>query len=97
MNKISITDFAINAFISYSIVPIRFCTYTGITLSALSSFTAVGYALLKIFIPKIQPPASQQSLSWSSSFPAFSYSSWALSANTSAPFTRRCARSPLWS
>jgi glycosyltransferase involved in cell wall biosynthesis len=51
-----LTDFAINAFISYSIVPIRFCTYTGITLSALSSFTAVGYALLKIFHPKIQPP-----------------------------------------
>ena len=49
-------DFAINAFISYSITPIRLCTYTGIALSALSSFTAVGYALLKIFYPRIQPP-----------------------------------------
>jgi polyisoprenyl-phosphate glycosyltransferase len=49
-------DFAINAFISYSIVPIRFCTYSGIILSALSFFTALGYALLKIFHPKIQAP-----------------------------------------
>jgi glycosyltransferase involved in cell wall biosynthesis len=49
-------DFAINAFISYSITPIRLCTYTGIALSALSSFTAVGYALLKLFYPRIQPP-----------------------------------------
>lgn len=49
-------DFAINAFISYSIVPIRFCTYSGIILSALSFFTAVGYALLKIFYPKVQAP-----------------------------------------
>lgn len=49
-------DFAINAFISYSIVPIRFCTYSGIILSALSFFTALGYTLLKIFQPKIQAP-----------------------------------------
>jgi glycosyltransferase involved in cell wall biosynthesis len=49
-------DFAINAFISYSVVPIRFCTYSGIILSALSFFTAVGYALLKIFCPWVQAP-----------------------------------------
>jgi len=49
-------DFAINAFISYSIIPIRFCTYSGIIISALSIFTALGYALLKIFYPKVQAP-----------------------------------------
>ena len=52
----SLIDFAINAFISYSIVPIRFCTYSGIILSALSFLTAVGYALLKIIYPKVQAP-----------------------------------------
>lgn len=51
-----LVDFAINAFISYSVIPIRFCTYSGIILSALSFFTAVGYALLKIFYPRVQAP-----------------------------------------
>ncbi len=51
-----LVDFAINAIISYSITPIRLCTYTGLSLSALSSCTAFGYALLKLFYPRIQPP-----------------------------------------
>ncbi len=49
-------DFAINAFISYSVIPIRFCTYLGITLSTLSILTALGYALMKIIYPRVQAP-----------------------------------------
>lgn len=49
-------DFAINAFISYSVIPIRLCTYTGLVLSALSFLTAVGYTVLKIVYPGVQPP-----------------------------------------
>lgn len=49
-------DFAINTFISYSIVPIRFCTYLGIGLAALSVLLAIVYALVKLFIWDIQAP-----------------------------------------
>jgi glycosyltransferase involved in cell wall biosynthesis len=51
-----LVDFAINAFVSYSIVPIRFCTYTGITLSALSFLTAILYVIIKLFFWNIQAP-----------------------------------------
>ncbi len=47
-------DFAINTFISYSIVPIRFCTYTGIILACLSFLLAVLYVFMKIFFPGFQ-------------------------------------------
>lgn len=49
-------DFAINTFISYSIVPIRFCTYTGIVLAAFSFLAAIGYAVIKFFFWEIQAP-----------------------------------------
>lgn len=49
-------DFAINAFISYSVLPIRLCTYLGIAFSALSLVAGFGYALLKVLYPWIQAP-----------------------------------------
>lgn len=49
-------DFAINAFISYSIVPIRFCTYTGMILSLLSFLAAIFYTIIKLFLWNIQAP-----------------------------------------
>lgn len=49
-------DFTINAIISYSISPIRFCTYLGFCLSSLSIFTAVVYLLLHLFIWKAVIP-----------------------------------------
>jgi glycosyltransferase involved in cell wall biosynthesis len=49
-------DFAINTFISYSIVPIRFCTYTGVIIAALSILLAIAYAIIKIFFWDIQAP-----------------------------------------
>lgn len=51
-----LVDFAINAFISYSIVPIRFCTYMGVILSAVSFLIALIYAIIKIFFWNIQAP-----------------------------------------
>ncbi len=49
-------DYAINAFISYSIVPIRMCTYIGVSLSVLSFLLAVVYIILKLFFWKFQAP-----------------------------------------
>lgn len=49
-------DFAINALISYSITPIRFCTYLGFGLSTLSIVTAVVYLFLKLFYWKVTVP-----------------------------------------
>ncbi len=51
-----LVDFAINAFISYSVVPIRFCTYLGIILSAMSVLLSITYAIIKLFMRNIQPP-----------------------------------------
>ena len=51
-----LVDFAINAFVSYSIVPIRFCTYLGIVLASLSFLLAAAYAIIKMFIWNIQAP-----------------------------------------
>jgi glycosyltransferase involved in cell wall biosynthesis len=49
-------DFAINALISYSITPIRFCTYLGVGLSTLSLVTAAVYLFLKLFYWKVTVP-----------------------------------------
>ncbi|MBI5554646.1 MAG: glycosyltransferase [Elusimicrobia bacterium] len=49
-------DFAINTFISYSIVPIRFCTYLGIGLATLSVLLAIVYAITKLYIWNFQAP-----------------------------------------
>lgn len=49
-------DFTINAIISYSISPIRFCTYLGVLLSTLSIGTAIIYMLLHIFFWKAVIP-----------------------------------------
>ena len=43
-------DFTINAIISYSILPIRFCTFMGFGLSFFSLITALIYMLLHLFI-----------------------------------------------
>lgn len=51
-----LVDFAINAFISYSVVPIRFCTYLGGALAAVSILLSIVYALMKLFMTNIQPP-----------------------------------------
>ncbi|MDO8734566.1 MAG: glycosyltransferase family 2 protein [Elusimicrobiota bacterium] len=51
-----LVDFAINAFISYSVVPIRFCTYIGVILSAFSFLIALLYVVIKIFFWDIQAP-----------------------------------------
>ena len=50
-------DFAINAVISYSIKPIRFCTYIGLGLTGLSFLTAIVYFILKLFFWHAQIPA----------------------------------------
>lgn len=49
-------DFSINAIISNSIFPIRFCTYAGLGLAVLSIFTAVVYLILKLFYWKVTVP-----------------------------------------
>ncbi len=49
-------DFTINAIISNSISPIRFCTYIGISLSVISITIAVVYMLLHIFFWKAVIP-----------------------------------------
>lgn len=49
-------DFAINALISYSISPIRFCTYLGLSLSSLSFISAIIYLVLKLFYWKVTVP-----------------------------------------
>ncbi|HAM37813.1 MAG TPA: glycosyltransferase [Elusimicrobia bacterium] len=55
-NLTYLIDFAINAFISYSIIPIRLCTYIGIILSVVSFLVALVYAIIKIFFWNIQAP-----------------------------------------
>lgn len=52
-----LVDFAINAIISYSIKPIRLCTYIGIILAGLSFLTAIVYFVLKLFFWHAQIPA----------------------------------------
>lgn len=49
-------DFAINTFVSYSIVPIRLCTYLGVVLAVLSFLLAATYAIIKLFFWNIQAP-----------------------------------------
>ncbi len=49
-------DFAINAFISYSIVPIRLCTYLGVTMAAASFLLALAYIIIKLFFWNFQAP-----------------------------------------
>lgn len=41
-------DFAINAIISYSIMPVRLCTYIGLGLASLSFLTALIYIFMKL-------------------------------------------------
>ena len=50
-------DFAINAVISYSITPIRLCTYIGLGLASLSFLAALIYMFLKLFFWQAQVPA----------------------------------------
>jgi len=49
-------DFTINAIISYSITPIRLCTYLGISIAALSFITAFVYLTLHLFFWKAVIP-----------------------------------------
>jgi polyisoprenyl-phosphate glycosyltransferase len=51
-------DFGLNALISYSILPIRFATYMGLTLSSLSLILSVVYALIKVFHWNFQAPGA---------------------------------------
>lgn len=51
-----LVDFAINAVISYSIAPMRFCTFLGLGMSTLSLFTAIIYLFLKLFYWKVTVP-----------------------------------------
>lgn len=48
---------AINAIISYSITPIRLCTYIGLSLAVLSFATAIVYLALKLLFQNAQVPA----------------------------------------
>lgn len=50
-------DFAINAVISYSIAPMRLCTYIGLGLSTLSFLAALIYIILKFTVAGAQIPA----------------------------------------
>lgn len=56
-NLAYLIDFAINAIISYSITPIRLCTYIGLGLASLSFLTALIYIILKLFFWQAQVPA----------------------------------------
>jgi polyisoprenyl-phosphate glycosyltransferase len=49
-------DYAINGFVSYSILPIRICTYLGVTLFLISFLLSLAYAFIRIFFGNIQPP-----------------------------------------
>jgi glycosyltransferase involved in cell wall biosynthesis len=49
-------DFAINALISHSHLPIRLCTYLGLFLSGMSFLGAFVYFLLKLFVWPAQLP-----------------------------------------
>lgn len=50
-------DFATNAIISYSIVPMRLCTYIGLGVASLSFLTALIYLILKLTVWRAQIPA----------------------------------------
>lgn len=51
-----LVDYAINAFVSYSIKPIRFCTYLGVLLSSLSLLLSIAYAIAKLIYWQLQAP-----------------------------------------
>jgi len=51
-----LVDFTINAIISYSIAPMRICTYLGLGLSSISLLTALIYLLLKLTVWHAQIP-----------------------------------------
>lgn len=51
-------DFAINAILNHSIVPIRLATIFGITMSGLSFLMAIAYAIIKILNWKFQAPGA---------------------------------------
>lgn len=51
-----LVDFAINGLISYSIVPIRVCTYIGMTLAGLSFLLAIAYLIVKLVLWNFQAP-----------------------------------------
>ena len=50
-------DFAINAILSYSIDPIRFCAFIGLGLAGISFLVAIVYFILKLFFWHAQIPA----------------------------------------
>ena len=52
-----LVDFATNAIISYSIAPMRLCTYIGLGIASLSFLTAVIYLILKLTVWRAQIPA----------------------------------------
>lgn len=51
-----LVDFAINAVISYSLLPIRLMTYAGLMLSGVSFFSAIVYLVLKLVYWKVTVP-----------------------------------------
>lgn len=51
-------DFAINGMVSYSLVPIRLATISGILLSGFSLLMALAYAMIKIFNWGFQAPGA---------------------------------------
>jgi len=51
-----LVDFAINAFVSYSVIPIRICTYLGIFLLMASIIMTLGYIVLKLLYWKLMAP-----------------------------------------
>jgi len=51
-----LVDFAINAFVSYSITLIRACTYIGIFMSVMSFLFAAAYFVIKLFFWEVQAP-----------------------------------------
>ncbi len=51
-------DFAINGMVSYSLVPIRLATLSGLLLSCLSLLMALTYALIKLFNWSFQAPGA---------------------------------------
>ncbi|MBL0311615.1 MAG: glycosyltransferase family 2 protein [Holophagaceae bacterium] len=51
-------DFAINAMVSYSLVPIRLATISGVLLSGLSLLMALAYVIIKLFNWSFQAPGA---------------------------------------
>ncbi|MCU0666204.1 MAG: glycosyltransferase family 2 protein [Candidatus Omnitrophica bacterium] len=56
-NLFYLIDFAINGLVSYSILPIRFCTYIGFLMAVFSFLFAIVYLVLKVFFWPVQIPA----------------------------------------